>query len=96
MMGDINSFLTISRAEDVVFREVGGEAVLLNLRTGQYFGLDEVATVIWGLLADFQSVSVLLDLLTAQYDVSRETLEADLGRFIQLLRQHELITVTDR
>ena len=37
--------------EDVVSREVGGEAVLLNLATGTYFGLDGVGTEIWNLLA---------------------------------------------
>ena len=38
--------------EDVLFNDVGGEAVLLNLETGQYYGLDEVGTRMWSLLAE--------------------------------------------
>ena len=32
---------------DVVFRELDGEAVILNLETGLYFGLNEMGTRIW-------------------------------------------------
>jgi hypothetical protein len=30
--------------DDVLFRDLDGEAVILNLRTGTYFGLDELGT----------------------------------------------------
>ena len=41
--------------EDVVVRDLAGEAVLLHLGTGTYFGLDTVGTRIWHLLAEHQS-----------------------------------------
>ena len=64
--------------EEVVFRELGGEAVLLNLKTGAYFGLDPVGTRVWQLLVEHGSVAQVMDLLLGEYDVDRERLEHDL------------------
>ena len=33
--------------DDVLFQELQGEAVLLNLKTGVYLGLDQLGTQIW-------------------------------------------------
>ena len=37
-------------SKDVLFQEVAGETVLLDLNSESYFGLDEVGTRIWTLL----------------------------------------------
>ena len=39
-------------SDEVVAREVGGEMVLLDLASGQYFGLDTVGGRIWELLSE--------------------------------------------
>lgn len=38
--------------EDIVFRDLAGEAVILNLGTGMYFGLNVVGTKIWRLISE--------------------------------------------
>jgi len=96
MTCELDSDSAISVADEVVFREIDGEAVLLNLRTGKYFGLDKVGTVIWGLLASRQTVRAVLEGLTERYDAPRERLETDLRRFLELLRDRELISVDGR
>ena len=42
----------VTVCDDVVFRALGEESVILSLDTGMYFGLDPVGTRIWTLLAD--------------------------------------------
>ena len=64
--------------EEVVFRELGGEAVLLNLKTGSYFGLDPVGTRVWQLLVEHGSVAQVMDVMLGEYDIDRERLEHDL------------------
>ena len=64
--------------EDVLFRELDGEAVLLNLKTGTYFGLDPVGTRMWQLIAEQRSLAGVLDALAGEYDADRGVLEADL------------------
>jgi hypothetical protein len=64
--------------DDVLFRELDGEAVLLNLRTGTYFGLNPVATRMWQLIAEQHSLARVLDALAREYEADRLVLENDL------------------
>lgn len=59
----------VSVPEDVLFRELDGEAIILNLAKGLYFGLDAVGTRIWIVLAESASVRRAIDAITAEYDV---------------------------
>lgn len=64
--------------DEVVFREVGGETVLLNLKTGTYFGLDPVGTRVWQLLGNHGSLAQVLEVMLGEYDIDLECLEHDL------------------
>jgi hypothetical protein len=64
--------------DKVVFRELGGEAVLLNLETSTYFGLDPVGTRAWQLLVEHGSVAQVMEVMLGEYDIERERLERDL------------------
>ena len=47
--------------DEVIFRELDGEAVILNLDTGIYFGLDAVGTRIWRLIEERKPLRIVLD-----------------------------------
>ena len=79
--------------EDVVSREVGGEAVLLNLATGTYFGLDGIGTEIWTVLAREGTVEAATSALLADYDVEEPRLRRDIDQFIQQLVHKGLLAV---
>ena len=78
-------------AEDVVYRELEGEMVLLNLRTGVYFGLDAVGTRIWQLLQEGYTAAQVTDRLVAEYDVAAGACEQDLRVFMTTLHEHALV-----
>ena len=63
---------------DVVFRELEDEAVLLNLKTGTYFGLDPVGTSIWRLIVQHGSLALVLEAMLEEYEVEPLMLERDL------------------
>ena len=63
---------------DVVFRELDGEAVILNLDSGTYFGLDEIGTRIWTLIREHGALQPVFDTLQREFDVDPATLEEDL------------------
>ena len=86
---DLPQALTI-RAE-VMARQVGDETVLLDLASGNYFGLDAVGARIWHLLVNGKSPAEVCDVLVGEYDVARESLERDFARLISELRAHGLI-----
>ena len=48
---------TLRIGTDVVFRQLDDEAVLLNLKTGIYFGLNDVGARVWQLIADKRVLS---------------------------------------
>ena len=77
--------------EDVLFQELQGEAVLLNLKSGIYFGLDPIGTRIWQLFAQHGALSEIAQVITDEYDVERERCEADLVVLVTELDRQGLI-----
>ena len=75
--------------------ELGGEAVVLNLDTGVYYGLDVVGTQIWKLLQEPRSLAELRDLVVDEFDVAPDRCEADLHPFVGLLNSHGLVRPCD-
>jgi Coenzyme PQQ synthesis protein D (PqqD) len=79
----------------VFFREVAGEAVLLDTAGGGYFGLDEVGTRMWTLLARHGRVEPVVRELLAEFDVDEARLRADATAFVDTLASHGLVEVVD-
>ena len=63
--------------KEIVQSKIGEEVVMLDMESGFYFGLNSVASVIWGLLADEICFDKLIDQLMAQFNVERALCEAD-------------------
>ena len=63
---------------DVVFRQLDKEAVLLDLKSGKYFGLNEVGARVWQLVAEARALADILETLSAEYAEERSVLERDL------------------
>lgn len=81
--------------EDVVFRDLEGEIVLLNLKTGIYFGLNPMGTRIWHLLRAHESLQKVLDSLVEEYEVTKAQCEEDLLSFVAVLREKGLIELSN-
>jgi hypothetical protein len=79
--------------DEVLFQEVAGEAVLLNLASERYFGLDPVGTHIWGLINRNLTLQQVHQDLCDTYDASPEKLQQDLLVLIDQLAEAGLITV---
>jgi len=88
---ELNKEQTFRIPEEVLFQEVSGETVLLDLASESYFGLDSVGTRIWALLKEDKSVGQVLDVLLEEYEVDRGTLEADLEELLDNLLAAGLI-----
>ena len=80
-------------SDEVVAREVNGEMVLLDLNSGQYFGLDAVGGRIWQLLSEApRTLAELCDHIEREFDAPRERIEADLMMLAKQLQDQELIS----
>jgi hypothetical protein len=84
----------VAISDDVVSRDLEGEAVILNLESGTYFGLDRVGTRIWTLLQEDGSLRRAFEAVQQEYDVAPEKLEGDLLRLVEELRAKGLLNVS--
>ena len=83
---------TVRVGDDTVFRELGGEAVLLQLEAGMYFGLDPVGTRLWHLMAERGRLRDVFEAAQEEFEVDPVTLERDLLALAQQLAEKKLIT----
>jgi hypothetical protein len=84
------------RAKDsIISAELDNEAVLLNVETGIYFGIDAVGTRIWQLLEAGSSVEDIFSQLQEEYDVEPSELRTDLNEFLDVLQANELVQIVD-
>ena len=79
--------------DNVLVRELSGEAVLLHLDSEMYFGLDEVGCRMWTVLTTSDSIDAAYDQLLAEYEVEPEQLRLDMDEFIANLADHDLIAM---
>lgn len=78
-------------SDEQVFTTLGGEAVILGLRDGQYYGLDSVGARVWALLATPQLVSELVARIVDEFDVTPERCTPDLIALLNDLAARDLI-----
>ena len=79
----------------VLFRELQGEAVLLELDSGRYFGLNETGTRMWSLLTQQGQIGLALAVLRTEYDVPFERLERELMGFVNELAVRKLLELQE-
>ena|SRR6185503_10402392 len=80
-------------AQSQISSDVAGEAIILDLKAGIYYGLDAIATRIWSLIQQPRSVSYLLDTLLSEYEVDSFRCEQDLLVLLGQLADNRLITI---
>lgn len=83
----------LNRSDQVLFQDVGGEAVLLDLASETYFGLNEVGSRIWSLLPDATSLATIHAALCEEFDAPAELIERDLLALATDLSKAGLVTV---
>lgn len=79
-------------AESYCVREIGEETIFLSNSGDQIHVLDEVGTFVWKEIDGRRPLGEILDRICAEYDVSRETAERDLLRFVEELTEMGLVT----
>ena len=87
--------MKVSIPDSVLSTELHDEGVLLNLETGEYFGLDGVGMEMWKVLRANGDVGAARAALLEQYDVAEDLLAKDLDELIAKLAERKLLLVAD-
>lgn len=81
---------TFTLSKDAVFRDLDGEAVILDLGSGTYFGLNAVGARMWQLIEQHSGLRTVFDHLCREYDAEPYVLERDLIALVSRLEQARL------
>jgi hypothetical protein len=77
-MMDISLRDRLVAGEHVLFRQLDDEAVLLDLKSGTYFGLNDVGARAWQLILEHGRLSLVLEVLQQEYAAEAAVVERDL------------------
>ena len=77
---------------NLVLEEIDDEVVILDLQENVYFGLNEVAKLVWRGLEEGQTLGEVVDTLVEHFEVEREVVEGDVRSFVDDALAKELIS----
>jgi hypothetical protein len=78
-------------AADTVFREMNGEAVLVNLATNRIYSLNATGARFWSLLVEGATQEAAEEQLLQEFDVSPEELRVEMADLLRALRTEGLV-----
>jgi hypothetical protein len=78
--------------EDVVFTDFeGGEGILVNLNTKQYFKLNETGALIWRGLENGRTVEDIVSEMQSHYEVTRDHALKSVDKLLLILESNKLV-----
>jgi hypothetical protein len=86
----------IKVSPDVLFQEINGETVLLDLKSESYFGLDVTGTRIWQLLQENDDLPAVHKIMSTEFEVEPAQLQKDLIEHMMELESAGLVTISDK
>lgn len=75
----------------VISETIDGEAVMINLPTGNYYSLNDAGGEVWTLIERAASVEEMVTTLTSQYQAAPDEIERSVGELLDRLLHEELI-----
>jgi len=79
--------------ENVFIQEVDDETILLDSETQEYFSLNEIGTLFYYFLQEYETLQKVLDELKKSFDVDEAQLKEDLFDFVKALEEQNLLKV---
>jgi hypothetical protein len=80
------------KAPHTASRLIAGEAVILSLDTKVLRGLNSVGSRVWDLIDGARSIDEIVDVIVAEFDVTRAVAAADVAAFVGQLVDRGLAT----
>ncbi len=93
MNEELTNLSIVRKSPDQVSCDMGGESVMLHIKSGMYYGTDETGALIWNLLDEPRAVGDIRDAIAEEFDVGKEQCERDLIAFLAEMRAADLIEI---
>ena len=86
---------TFNIPESVAWRNVNEEIVILKLKSGEYYTLNEVGQHIWQAISDQQNVQGILNQIVEQFDVTYEKAKEDVMTFLDNMLKESIVLLNE-
>ena len=86
---------TYQASSKYLYSEIDSEAVILDVNSGTYFGLNEVSNRIWQLLQTPTSSDSLVAQILEEYDAPPEEVEKDVRSLLNDMSNAGLVEVVN-
>ena len=90
-MEPVSLDVVVCRHPDQVAADMDGEVMMMNIDTGKYFALNEVASFIWTVLAQPSSLRQICESVQAEFEVTSDDCERDTKVFVQTMIRDGLL-----
>lgn len=79
------------RDDDLSWREVGDEVIVLDLRSNAYLSINQSGTALWEMLVDGTNSTTMVARLVTDFDVEEDRARTDVGEFVKMLTERGLL-----
>ena len=87
----IDNDTTFRVAERQLSSGLGSDTIVLDANKGFYWSLNSVGSRIWELVQEPRSFGEIVDTLLEEYEVSRETCEAEVRDLLAKMQENGLV-----
>jgi len=91
----VDKHIILQREENQLFSQIDNEIVLLSVKNGEYYSLNEIGSAIWEMLTKPMSVERLINNLTENYEIEYLDCYMDTIPFIEDLLEKGVIKIQD-
>jgi hypothetical protein len=85
------SMALLKRREGIAAQVADGEAVLLDIESGEYFALNTVGSRIWELCDGTKSTADIVSVICTEFDAAEDIVTADVAEILSELEQVGLL-----
>ena len=82
----VEAYSSVVATKEQVSSELAGEAVILDRKSGVYYGLNSVGASIWNLVHGPKTVNEIRDTLLSEYFVESSQCDRELLALLQVLK----------
>lgn len=80
-----------ARSEEIAWRDVEGDVIVLDLRTNSYLSINRTAAPLWARLATEATLDELATILVADHGLDDAQALHDANAFVESLRERDLL-----
>jgi len=80
---------------EVLFTSMGEDAVLLHAQRGDYYSLNKVGARLWVLTDGSKTIGELAELITQEFEISKEQAESDIIELAEQLAKEGLVKAVE-